>query len=299
MSLRLTISLLMISLTLTGCSVSRALNKPAPKDLSFLTRGTSRDAVRSELGDFTLSADSAQCDVHAYPEGSGGGKYARAFLYSILDLGSAGIFEIFLNPIEAAIGNDKIRTKTCFNEQNLLVRASEFGRGGRETRLKLIPADDPVLEASLDAPRPPVVVTPPATPQPVPTPAAEPLVPQSAETAPVVAVVAAEAAVQPTTAAPATQALPVAVATPEQNAGNVVTPALAATLAPVAESQAADAVVPAASVVTEPAADSASAAVAAAAAPAVLPPAASEAQAATAEAKPAPVKLRKKGSRKH
>lgn len=295
MSLRLTISLLMISLTLTGCSVSRALNKPAPKDLSFLTRGTSRDAVRSELGDFTLSADSTQCDVHAYPEGSGGAKYARAFLYSILDLGSAGIFEIFLNPIEAAIGNDKIRTKTCFNDQNLLVRASEFGRGGRETRLKLIPADDPVLEASLDAPRPPVVVTTPAAPQPVPAP--EPVVPQVAESTPTATAVAAEAVTQPTEAAAATQTLPVAIAAPEQVAGNVVTPASTATAAPVAEPQAADAAVPEAAVVTEAAVEPTP--VAAAGAPAVSPPAASETLAATAETKPAPVKPRKRGSRKH
>ena len=158
----------------TGCSVNRALNKPSPKDLSFLTQGASRDAVRSELGDFTVSADSTQCDVHSYTEGSGGAKYDRAFFYLILDLGSAGIFEIFLNPIETAIGNDKVRTKACYNDKNLLVKANEFHKGGRETQLKLIPADDPVLKASLDAPTPVAVVAPVAVVVPVAAVVAEP-----------------------------------------------------------------------------------------------------------------------------
>lgn len=218
----------------TGCSVNRALNKPSPKDLSFLTRGASRDAVRSELGDFTVSSDTSQCDVHSYTEGSGGGKYARAFIYSILDLGSAGVFEIFLNPIEASIGNDKVRTRACYNDRNLLVKASEFHKGGRETRLQLIPADDPALEASLDAPvsAPVAVAVPaPAVAYPVAEPAAvaEPVAIAApaalAESVPVAVVaapeaVAADSAVQP--------ALPVAAAAVASEASVVVAPVDAA-----------------------------------------------------------------------
>lgn len=177
----LLVPLLLTTLFSTGCSVQRALNKPAPKELDFLARGASRDAVRSELGDFTVSADSALCDVHVYVEGSGGGKYARAFLYSILDLGSAGIFEIFLNPIEAAIGNDKVRTKACYNDRNLLLRASEFAKGGRERSLKLAPADTPAIESELEA-RPAAVVSTPAALLPLPVVvAAAPAEPLSAQ----------------------------------------------------------------------------------------------------------------------
>ncbi len=262
----------------TGCSVNRALNKPSPKDLSFLTQGASRDAVRSELGDFTVSADSTQCDVHSYTEGSGGAKYARAFFYSILDLGSAGIFEIFLNPIEAAIGNDKVRTKACYNDKNLLVKANEFHKGGRETQLKLIPADDPVLRASLEAPTPVAVVAPVAVFAPVAPIVAEPVV----SAAPVT-----EAVVEKTT----TEALPVDAAA--ALAAPTATAAVASEV-PVAVGASNEAVVvPAEATPTEAAATQAAPTEAA---PVAAAPAAEPAPAATAKkAKPRKASVKRKG----
>lgn len=256
----------------TGCSVNRALNKPSPKDLSFLTRGASRDAVRSELGDFTVSADSTQCDVHSYTEGSGGGKYARAFFYSILDLGSAGIFEIFLNPIEAAIGNDKVRTKACYNDKNLLVKANEFHKGGRETQLKLMPADDAALEASLDAPTP-VAVAAPAAPI-----VAEPI----AAAAPVAEAVVEKAA---TTASPSDTAA--ALAAPTATAA-------VASETPVAVGASGEAAVAPAEVTPTEAA--ATQAAPTEAAPVAAAPAAEPAPAATAKkAKPRKASVKRKG----
>lgn len=248
-------TLVMAAVAASGCSVNRALSKPSPKDLSFLSRGASRDAVRSELGEFTVSADSAQCDVHAYPEGSGGAKYARAFFYSLLDLGSVGIFEIFLNPIEASIGTEKVRTKACYNDRNLLVRASEFKRGGKETRLTLEPADDPALEASLDQP----------APAPVPV-AAAPVAVAPAEAAPAVV----DAAAAPVSPAPA-EAAPAA--SPEAPVAATSAEMQSASVAPVTASAATSQ----ASAATEPAPAAAE----------VVPPAASTESVKPVEAKPA------------
>lgn len=116
-------------LATSGCAVNRAFNKPAPKDLSFLEVNADRDTVRAELGDHEVSSDSAQCDVHAFTEGSGGFKYLRGVTYSIFDLATLGITEIFFNPIEAAIGNDKVRLRACYSAANKLQKVERLERG--------------------------------------------------------------------------------------------------------------------------------------------------------------------------
>jgi hypothetical protein len=109
-------------LMLSGCAASRALNKEDRKDYSVLEKGTERDLVLAELGvpivagaPHGSNADS-RCDIFAFREGVSGAKYARAVGYSFLAVGTLGISEIVTNPVESAIGNDKIRLRVCYDE---------------------------------------------------------------------------------------------------------------------------------------------------------------------------------------
>jgi hypothetical protein len=118
------------TLGITGCAASRALNKNAPKDYGVLETGTERDLVIAELGE-PMQARRENCDVFSFEEGSGGAKYVRAFGYSLLAVGTLGISETITNPAEAAIGNDKIRLRVCYDENNRVdtVERLEVGKG--------------------------------------------------------------------------------------------------------------------------------------------------------------------------
>ncbi len=114
----------------SACAVNRALSKPAPKDLQVLKQGEERDTVRAELGSYTISADSPACDVHSFIEGSGDFKYLRAITYSLLDLASLGIMEIVTNPIEASIGDAKVRLRACYSDKNRLQSVDQLKKSG-------------------------------------------------------------------------------------------------------------------------------------------------------------------------
>lgn len=119
-----------------GCSVNKAFSKPAPKDLGFLTEGAPRDSVRAEMGEHVISADTPTCDVHTFVAGSGNIKYARGVLYSLLDITTLALTEIITNPIESAIGTEKIRLHACYNESNKLVAAEKLHKSGTEAVLR-------------------------------------------------------------------------------------------------------------------------------------------------------------------
>lgn len=117
-------------LSLSGCSVSHAFKQPAPKDLTYINVGAHRDLVRSELGEFVIASDNESCDVHTFPEGSGGGKYFRGVLYSVLDLATLGLTEIITYPIETSIGNESVRVKACYDAEQKLVSAHKLSKEG-------------------------------------------------------------------------------------------------------------------------------------------------------------------------
>lgn len=156
----------------SGCAVNRAFNKPSPKDLSFLSHDADRDTVRAEMGTYALSSDSNRCDVHSFEEGSGGLKYLRGITYSLFDLASLGILEIVFNPIEASIGNDKIRLRACYSDANKLEKAERLEKSRSVMVVAPRPAPAPVV-APAPAPAPVEVVAP--APAEVGAPAAAPV----------------------------------------------------------------------------------------------------------------------------
>ena len=219
---RLATALLLIAcaLNLAGCAAGRALNKPAEKDYDVLEVGTDRDLVRAELGQPMAAAGGGNCDIFSFEEGSGGLKYLRAAGYSLLALGTLGISEMVTNPVEASVGNDKVRVRVCYDAQQS-VSYSELLRIGKPP--KLMSGSYPPKPAPVAAtvPAPVVATTPP--PAPVPTPA-----PVAAE---------APAPAAETLAAPAATAVPADVPQPADVAVPPAAPEAAAP-APVAAAEA-------------------------------------------------------------
>lgn len=142
--------LILVAAMLSGCAASRALNKPAPKNLAVLEPGTSRDLVRAELGEATPSVGPSNCDVFVFREGSGGWKYFRAVTYSVFALATLGISEIVTNPIEEAFGNDKKRVRVCYTNSQQVIYA-ELLRIGQPP--KLLSGHRPAEPAATDPDR--------------------------------------------------------------------------------------------------------------------------------------------------
>jgi hypothetical protein len=122
-------------LLLSGCAASRALNKDKMKDYSVLEKGTERDLVLAELGTPVIAGVSqgsntnSFCDIFTFLEGVSGAKYVRAVGYSVLAVGTLGLSEIITNPVESAIGDEKIRLRVCYDENNLIDTVSKLEVG--------------------------------------------------------------------------------------------------------------------------------------------------------------------------
>lgn len=185
-----------MAVVMVGCSAGRALNKQAEKDYDVLTVGTDRDLVRAELGQPLASVNAGDCDLFSFEEGSGGLKYLRAAGYSLLAIGTLGISEIITNPVEAAVGNDKVRIRVCY-DQVQHVSYAELLRVGKPAKLMSgeYPKEPLKLAAPAAAPPAPVAV-------PVVVPVVAPVV-APVDAAAVVEAAATAAAVAEPEAAPA------------------------------------------------------------------------------------------------
>ena len=114
----------------SGCAASRALNAPVAKNYGVLEPGTHGDLVRAELGEPVQSIGGDRCDLFTFQEGSSGSRYLRAIGYSILVIPTVGLSEIVTNPLEASIGQEKVRLRICYDTDHKVVSAErlEVGR---------------------------------------------------------------------------------------------------------------------------------------------------------------------------
>ncbi|HSW13749.1 MAG TPA: hypothetical protein VLI06_12970 [Solimonas sp.] len=179
-----------------------------------------------------VSAVSSSCDLFAFEEGSGGFKYLRAAGYSLLAVGTLGISEMVTNPVEAAVGNDKVRVRVCY-DQRQNVSYSEVLRVGKPAKLMSgsYPPPEPVKAAEVVAPPPVAAPVPPPVPAAVEAVASEPAASEPATGEPV-----AEAEATATAALQAVEASLVEdvgnVETPQPTASEAPTPAAPATATP-------------------------------------------------------------------
>jgi hypothetical protein len=136
--------LVLIAITLTGCSVVMATQQPSRKDLSVLTTGVDRPRVISELGPPISSGekDGSKTDIHSFKQGySQGAKVGWTLFHGVADVFTLGLWEVVGTPVEAvATGtdmrvqvfydkDDRVKEIKCFQGQEKLAEATG-GRSG-------------------------------------------------------------------------------------------------------------------------------------------------------------------------
>lgn len=103
-----------MSLTVQGCSVNRALNGPAPVATERVRIGESRNTIISVLGSPKITDSKANCtpemnvcrtDIHEFTDGYSGASKIRVLLYIAGDVFTLGLSELIFWPIELAAGD--------------------------------------------------------------------------------------------------------------------------------------------------------------------------------------------------
>ena len=111
-----------------ACSVYMEATRPEPVDTAKFTQGQTRDSVRSDLGQPTLTTtergyecDTYQLYTHAL---SAGGRAPIAILETAADVFTLGMAEAVLTPGEMLTKNAKYPVKFCYKD-NKLVEVTE------------------------------------------------------------------------------------------------------------------------------------------------------------------------------
>ncbi|TKB74019.1 MAG: hypothetical protein E8D46_09115 [Nitrospira sp.] len=142
----LIISVLIVLVTVQGCSVHMALNQPEKVDVnSFAQGGMSRDMLIARFGlpvSSTKNEDGTRSDVYEFYEGSEPGwKYGRATFNLLADIVTICLWELIAWPTEAALRGSKIQATAPFDKKDILVQFNVLGgkKISNESSLNLSP----------------------------------------------------------------------------------------------------------------------------------------------------------------
>ena len=97
------------ALTVSGCSVVMAATASEEPNLTVLRKGTTRNALEAEIGKPIFSTRERTHDYATYQYFTGDeASYQRAAVYTVLDIVTVGVAEIFTTPIEALQGDKHV-----------------------------------------------------------------------------------------------------------------------------------------------------------------------------------------------
>ncbi len=118
--------LLVLTLGLTGCSVQMAGSIKDPYENSTMAYGRDRSFVISQIGQpikTDMKGDSV-FDMYRIKRNSRGWGYFRAVVYSFLDVGTFGLWELIGTPLERFIQTDE--EVTIEYDQNQKIRQIHY-----------------------------------------------------------------------------------------------------------------------------------------------------------------------------
>jgi hypothetical protein len=103
--------LLILSQTLTACSVFMAATQPDAKNASLFMRGTDRSQLLAEFGkpqSSEIGDDGKKHEIFVFTQGySTGNKVGRAIFHGAADVFTLGLWEILATPIESHFDGNK------------------------------------------------------------------------------------------------------------------------------------------------------------------------------------------------
>ncbi|NBQ69203.1 MAG: hypothetical protein EBU46_10340 [Nitrosomonadaceae bacterium] len=116
-------ALLILLVSISGCSVFMAAKQPEKKDVSLLKEGTSRAMLISEFGAPLISEyrDGKRFEIFKFTQGySTGAKVSRAFLHGAADVVTLGLWELVGTPAEITFSGDDMAFQVRYDENDIV-----------------------------------------------------------------------------------------------------------------------------------------------------------------------------------
>jgi len=116
-------ALLILLLSISGCSVFMAAKQPEKKDVSLLKEGTSRAMLISEFGAPLISEyrDGKRFEIFKFTQGySTGAKAGRAFLHGAANVVTLGLWELVGTPTEITFSGDDMAFQVRYDENDMV-----------------------------------------------------------------------------------------------------------------------------------------------------------------------------------
>ncbi|MCG7755136.1 MAG: hypothetical protein LZF63_00545 [Nitrosomonas sp.] len=121
--LRFFTALLILLLSISGCSVFMAAKQPEKKDVSLLKEGTSRAMLISEFGAPLISEyrNGKRFEIFKFTQGySTGAKAGRAFLHGAANVVTLGLWELVGTPTEITFSGDDMAFQVRYDENDMV-----------------------------------------------------------------------------------------------------------------------------------------------------------------------------------
>ncbi|MBL8500790.1 MAG: hypothetical protein JNL77_09460 [Nitrosomonas sp.] len=116
-------ALLILLVSISGCSVFMAAKQPEKKDVSLLKEGTSRAMLISEFGAPLVSEyrDGKRFEIFKFTQGySTGAKAGRAFLHGAAEVVTLGLWELVGTPAEITFSGDDMAFQVRYDENDIV-----------------------------------------------------------------------------------------------------------------------------------------------------------------------------------
>lgn len=115
--------LVMLAVSLSGCSVFMAAKQPEKKDVDLLKEGTSRAMLISEFGAPVISEyrNGKRYEIFKFVQGySTGAKAGRAFLHGAANVVTLGLWELVGTPTEITFSGDEMAFQVSYDENDIV-----------------------------------------------------------------------------------------------------------------------------------------------------------------------------------
>lgn len=118
-----TVLLVVLAISVSGCSVFMAAKQPEKKDISLLKEGVSRAVLISEFGAPVISEykNDKRFEIFKFVQGySTGAKAGRAFFHGAASVATLGLWELVGTPAEITFNGDEMAFQVSYDENDLV-----------------------------------------------------------------------------------------------------------------------------------------------------------------------------------
>jgi uncharacterized membrane protein len=115
--------LVVLAISVSGCSVFMAAKQPEKKDISLLKEGVSRAVLISEFGAPVVSEykNDKRFEIFKFVQGySTGAKAGRAFFHGAASVATLGLWELVGTPAEITFNGDEMAFQVSYDENDLV-----------------------------------------------------------------------------------------------------------------------------------------------------------------------------------